>query len=197
MPAGSTKSSKHSRKGGVPKAPNVIDFEGVVAAPRAREKIPDAEEVYDSIGAAAAALNIPIEVLKRAKRQGAAGFRGSRVYPKALLPWLEANGGLALSKIDAVKLRRAEKELEDLEYDMAVKRGQYVKRAECSAWATDLVANFLRVLDAVPCSLAPDIVGCQSIPEIEKRIRAALGAVKLALHKNPWAGRSAAGTSPE
>src|SRR5688572_1559388 len=43
---------------------------------------------YDSLQAAAAALNVPKATLQWAKDQGAPGFKGSRVYPLQLLPWL-------------------------------------------------------------------------------------------------------------
>jgi hypothetical protein len=73
VPAKSPKASKRSRKGG----------QALACGQQPTS--------YDSIGAAAAALGIPPEVLKKAKRAGAPGFKGSRVYPKELLPWLEAH----------------------------------------------------------------------------------------------------------
>lgn len=46
---------------------------------------------FDSLTAAARALSVPVQKLKRLKRQGAAGFRGGRVYEGELLAWLKAN----------------------------------------------------------------------------------------------------------
>ena len=47
---------------------------------------------YDSIASAAASLDIPAATLRKCKRDGAPGFRGSRVYPMELLPWLAKSG---------------------------------------------------------------------------------------------------------
>jgi hypothetical protein len=44
---------------------------------------------FDSIKAAAAGMGVPVDVLRTAKDEGAPGFRGSRVYPLELAPWLE------------------------------------------------------------------------------------------------------------
>jgi hypothetical protein len=44
---------------------------------------------YDSIAAAAAGMKLPKSYLRQAKKRGAPGFRGSRVYPGELRPWIE------------------------------------------------------------------------------------------------------------
>jgi hypothetical protein len=46
------------------------------------------------------AANLPYDVgtLRKAKRKGAPGFRGSRVYPAELLPWLKQNAGASDAK---------------------------------------------------------------------------------------------------
>src|ERR1044071_7080238 len=43
---------------------------------------------YDSIANAAATLSVDVRLLRIAKKNGAPGFVGSRVYPAKLLPWL-------------------------------------------------------------------------------------------------------------
>lgn len=45
-------------------------------------------EYYDSMKAAAAAMRIDVEVLKKAKGRGCPGFRGSRVYEKEVRSWI-------------------------------------------------------------------------------------------------------------
>ena len=46
---------------------------------------------FDSQASAAAALNISIEEIRRAKRAGCPAFRSGRVYKKPLLKWLAEN----------------------------------------------------------------------------------------------------------
>jgi hypothetical protein len=46
---------------------------------------------FDSQASAAAALNISIEEIRRAKRGGCPAFRSGRVYKKPLLKWLAEN----------------------------------------------------------------------------------------------------------
>src|ERR1051325_1696266 len=43
---------------------------------------------YDSIANAASSLGVSAPLLRLAKKSGAPGFLGSRVYPEKLLPWL-------------------------------------------------------------------------------------------------------------
>jgi hypothetical protein len=45
---------------------------------------------YDSIASAAAAMGQSVSRIRWAKKKGAPGFRGSRVYPAELAPWLKA-----------------------------------------------------------------------------------------------------------
>ena len=46
---------------------------------------------FDSQASAAAALNISIDEIRRAKRAGCSAFRSGRVYKKPLLKWLAKN----------------------------------------------------------------------------------------------------------
>ncbi|HTJ77694.1 MAG TPA: hypothetical protein VL357_01740 [Rariglobus sp.] len=48
-------------------------------------------EVYDSVKAAASALDLPISVLKKAKGAGCPAFRGGRVHVADFKKWLKEN----------------------------------------------------------------------------------------------------------
>jgi hypothetical protein len=63
--------------------------------------MPTQPAYFDSQAAAAAALNIDIDELREAKRQGCPAFRSGRVYREQLLSWLQARD---LKKIGSVKL---------------------------------------------------------------------------------------------
>src|SRR5947208_11349859 len=51
--------------------------------------MPKRPAYFDSQAAAAAALNIEIDDIREAKREGCPAFRSGRVYGKELLSWLE------------------------------------------------------------------------------------------------------------
>lgn len=144
---------------------------------------------YDSIGAAAAGLGVSVAVLRKAKRAGAPGFRGSRVYPGDLLPWLQADRSThqAADDKDSLERRLLAIKIERQQFAYQVDKKDFVLSIDAARWATELVSEFTKALDAVPSTLAPDIVGVASIAEAELRIRAALDQVRRTLHESPWA----------
>lgn len=151
---------------------------------------------YDSIGAAAAGLGVSVSVLRKAKRAGAPGFRGSRVYPAELLPWLKEKtrpltpplspGGGEGEDKETLERRLLAIKIERQQFFYAADKKDYVPAADAARWATELVTEFVKVLDAIPGTLAPDIVGVPSVAEAELRIRAALDAARRTLHESPW-----------
>lgn len=54
-------------------------------------RMPREPAYFDSQASAAAALNISIDEIRRAKRAGCSAFRSGRVYWKPLLKWLAKN----------------------------------------------------------------------------------------------------------
>lgn len=56
--------------------------------PKRGKVTPKDQSSYDSMASAAAAMGISKDVLAQAKRKGAPGFRGSRVFGKEVLAWL-------------------------------------------------------------------------------------------------------------
>lgn len=145
---------------------------------------------YDSIASAASALGFTLSDLRKAKRDGAPGFRGSRVYPLELLPWLNAQKKPKGDSKEEIEKRILLKKERDQDFDFGIKRGDYILAADASRWSSELVTHFAQVLDAVPSTLAPDIVGLSSVAEAELRVRAALEEVKRVLHEGQWRANS-------
>jgi hypothetical protein len=86
---------------------------------------------YDTIGSAAAALGIDKKLLSLAKKKGAPGFRGSRVYTEELLPWLNENRHtLTPTNREALELEILATKLKDLQFDLDKKKGLHIEKAE-------------------------------------------------------------------
>jgi hypothetical protein len=91
--------------------------------------------VFDSIAAAAAGMGIPKSRIRKAKKEGAPGFRGSRVYETELAAWLEdeveetpaATG--AMEK-DALECRKLRAQAERIEFENNTRYGQFVARLD-------------------------------------------------------------------
>lgn len=62
-------------------------IQGLLRYYREREASRILQDSYDSLGACASATGIPVTLLKQAKRQGCAGFRGGRVYLAPVIRW--------------------------------------------------------------------------------------------------------------
>lgn len=152
---------------------------------------------YDSIAQAAAALKIPVAVLRSLKKEGAPGFRGSRVYPAELLPWLAGASTKAPEDIDKEGWERRflQVRVERQQFAFEVEKENYILATDAIRWTAEIVSEFAKVLDAIPSTLAPDIVGVPTIAEAELRIRAALEQAKMTLHQGAWGGPAKAGTT--
>lgn len=147
---------------------------------------------YDSIAQAAAALKIPVAVLRSLKKEGAPGFRGSRVYPAELVPFLKAKesmpdgplGGVVKEK-EKLELRKLLRQCELLEVEINFKSQKAWDANEVrTAWITHLSQANQEWLK-VRRSLAPRLAG-RSAAECEKILGdgIALGIKKL--RGNPY-----------
>lgn len=138
---------------------------------------------YDSIGAAAAALSVPVALLKRAKRNGAPGFRGSRVYPSELLPWLKkreaevatsngpAGGGAAdLLDKNLWECRKLRLQCEKIERQEKERTRELIAFAEIETWMLNTAEQMKTVLrHKLRNELPPKIEGLRA-PEIAGRM---------------------------
>ena len=70
--------------------------------------MPKQPAYFDSQAAAAAALNIEIDDIREAKREGCPAFRSGRVYGKELLSWLETRAlqNSASAKLNGIGLEK-------------------------------------------------------------------------------------------
>ena len=147
---------------------------------------------YDSIAAAAAGLNLDKTILQKAKRDGAPGFRGSRVYPLELLPWLNTQHATRNTQHaspddkDTLERQLLKIEIQRRQFRLDTEQGKFIPTTDAAQWSSEMVAEFVKVLDAIPSSLAPDLAGCASVPELELRIRNALEGAKRMLHEGEW-----------
>lgn len=152
---------------------------------------------HDSLAHAAAALDLPKELLRSAKKAGAPGFVGSRVYPDKLLPWLAKwlweTTGLKDASKEALEKKMLQVQIARRELQLDVERNKYIRASEAAAWTTAMISEFVKVLDQVPMSLAPEIVGAPGVAEAEMRIRVALEQAKRMLHQGPWGGEEDVG----
>jgi hypothetical protein len=145
-------------------------------------------DTFDSIKNAAGAMGLPPKLLRRAKDAGAPGFEGSRVYLKRLTLWLITwlYAAHPLSEADRIERDIKSENLRRRRFQNDVEEKQFIARADAVTWTAEMVGEFVKVMDSIPSTLAPDIVGCGSIAEAELRIRAALEGAKGTLHHGPW-----------
>jgi hypothetical protein len=106
----------------------------------AESEVKEEEQKYfDSMKQAAAALGLPLSLLKKAKRAGCTAFQGSRVYREDLLAWVEAAGGQALHPNGAEGGREEDKgywegriarqKFEREAWEFSKARGEYTKNS--------------------------------------------------------------------
>src|SRR5215211_6538989 len=74
---------------------------------------------------------------------------------------------------------------------------EFVSKSEAAQWASDLTTEFVKILDQIPGSLAPDIIGTPTIAETELKIRSAIEQAKLILHSHPWGAKDQPAVQPD
>jgi hypothetical protein len=101
------------------------------------------DDVFDSMGSAATGMGVAIGVLKAAKRAGAPGFRGSRVYAKEIRAWLELHPEIAKAKdnswdakLKAERHRKLKLENDETEKTL-IKREWMAERVHLAAGKVD------------------------------------------------------------
>jgi hypothetical protein len=124
---------------------------------------------YDSLRAAAAGMGIPIEVLRRAKRSGAAGFRGSRVFPDEVLKTLGKTElktpDMFESKEDA-QIQKLVRECRKMDRLEAIAMGDLTPTAQYRAWMVATAEKIKAILvGKLKNELPPKLEGLRA-PEI-------------------------------
>jgi hypothetical protein len=145
---------------------------------------------YDSIASAAAAMGTTVGRLRWAKKKGAPGFRGSRVYPAELGPWLEAQeeqhsaGGTPIDK-EGWEIRKLKLQCEGLEVDIEEKRERFWDaNAVRASWLSHM-RQARQVLLQMATDLAPRIAGRPAL-ECEQLLSAAAAEALGKLRGNPY-----------
>lgn len=148
---------------------------------------------YDSIAQAAVALECSVVDLRALKKEGAPGFRGSRVYPAELVPYMKAKAEMAgaiagaekrMGK-EALECRRLLRQCERLEVALAKEVGRSWDADQVKAsWLMHILAARQTWL-TLAAGLSPQLAG-QTIPEIERRLVAGIDAGLEKLRTNPY-----------
>lgn len=148
------------------------------------------KHIVDTLGQASAILGVTVAVLKAAKRQGAPGFKHSRVDCAALGPWLKEHPikEPELSKMDEQKFRKLKADADMKEHHLAVRRGQYLLAEDVRrAWSFQ-IRTARSVLDGETSRLAlvlASITGADPA-EIEERIKEANRTFIAEMHRSAW-----------
>jgi hypothetical protein len=154
---------------------------------------PELQRSYDSLGQAAVAMNMPLAQLKKWKKAGAAGFRGSRVYPDELLEWAkgredEMEGEELGNDRESWEVRRLRMHCDDMQRKWDREDEKSWDSNEVSiAWLTHLTtarAEWLKLA----ADLAPRLAG-RSALECEKIVRAGVELGLKKLRNNPYGER--------
>lgn len=130
---------------------------------------------YDSLQAAAAALGIPKETLQFAKEQGAPGFKGSRVYPLELIPWLSARtqaqpGQPGLLNKRQLECQVLQKKIEEMVWEQEQKRNLWILKSDVDSWMVETAEQIKAILrNRLKNELPPKLEGLRA-PEIAAKM---------------------------
>lgn len=132
-----------------------------------KKKKAKAQDSHDSIASAAAAMGISERILKQAKKLGCPGFRGSRVYPADVFPWLKENPIAPETTKESIELQKLRK----LTHANDVADGLYWKAAQVEDWLVSTVEKIKALLkQRLEDELPPKLEGLRA-PEIAARMK--------------------------
>lgn len=138
---------------------------------------------FDSIASCASALGLDKSLLRKAKKDGAPGFKGSRVYPLEVLPWLVRQKAPAGDSAEALDLEFKRERNAQQKRDNAKSNGEWMKASDGVQEINDITTEFLKQIEALPSTLAPDLVGLSSVPEAELRVRQGTTDIRQSLYE--------------
>lgn len=151
------------------------------------------KHIADTLGQAAAILGVTVAVLKAAKRQGAPGFKHSRIDCAALGPWLKEHPikEPELSKMDEQKFRKLRADADAKEFILSVKRGEYLRAQDVRVAWTTLIRTARSVLDGQASRLALVLASTTGADpaEIEERIKEANRTFIAEMHRTAWSAK--------
>ena len=95
---------------------------------------------------------------------------------------IKSDDDLSKSQLEA---RRILLQNEKLEVQIGVMRGEYAKISDVEQWASEMVMAAAKILDSIPPTFAPQVVGL-TVPDAEIRLQEAIDEAKEQLHAQPW-----------
>jgi hypothetical protein len=151
---------------------------------------------YDSQGAAAAALNIDIYVLREAKAEGCPAFRSGRVYWKELLDWLENRQQSVAEVVKTEPLdnsvtqsgcrnllskdvelpkthwdrKKARVDYERALFRFEIEKKEYVPLDEICGAVGQMLAGFRTAMNMLPGSAARWLIGLKDFHAIKSKL---------------------------
>jgi hypothetical protein len=167
----------------------VSAIQGLLRYYREREQQRTLQDCYDSIGACASATAIPITVLKHAKRQGCAAFRGSRVYLAPLIRWLFESPDRSLANYDQERAQHVVLQNAKLKVELRQLKRELIPADEVASVGAELGAAIRKVVTRLHRT-APSLEG-QPVATIEARLKEEEDEILKQLHViderlTPW-----------
>jgi hypothetical protein len=144
------------------------------------------QTVYPSLAAAAAGLGIDARLLKRAKEPVPQDLRripgpaagSSRLARQNVRHRKDSKLNLGEKESIDMETARIRRDREAWKFKQA--QQEFIKASDAERWSQEMTAEFVKVLDSIPSTLAPDVAGL-GIADAELRIRAALEQAKATL----------------
>lgn len=132
-------------------------------------------------------LGVTRQSIRLWRKEGApAAESDGRLNVEAWKAWMKAHGkkGSEDDKTPSKVQLEAKRLLlmnEKLEHEISILKGDYTKNSEVEADVRAMVLEAKKILLAMPAAVAPQVVGL-SVPEAEKRLRAAVDDALEQLH---------------
>ena len=143
-----------------------------------------------TIAVASKRLSVPVVELKAAKRAGCPGFKHSRVDCDAVKSWLEKNPikiDEHMRPMERQKFRKLKADADAKEFQLQVRKGEYLPRSEVRSMNTRAVATARSVMHGKASGLAlvlASLTGADPVA-IEERIKESFREIIAELHRAP------------
>jgi len=164
-----------------------------IMAPASEPEPRSEKKVFDSLAAAASELDVPIQVLKKLKREGAPGFRGSRVYAEELLPYLRAREDMARRQglpedRESLECRKMRAQCERIEFNNHLAQSKYVHREILADHLGKFAGETVSILRQKLENEFPAASQGRTIPQIREKAKAVVDEIlaRFRAHFDGW-----------
>lgn len=147
---------------------------------------------YENYDAASMGMKLPPILIQISKGMNADGFRGSRIYPDEFLPWLKKNYRAVLAEMvaaeskDEADARVARVRADGMEFNLAVRRRQFIATVEVSQVFTRAIVAVKSKMLAIPSSLAPRLAITNDPEDCAAMIKKEVVTALTELSKVKW-----------